>query len=342
MAEEEEKDRLGEEEYFEHHKFVAEKGQNPLRVDKFLHNFLENTSRNKIQVAAKSNSIRVNNKPVKSNYKVKSGDVVQVVFPYPPREIELIAQNIPLNIVYRDQDFVIVNKQPGLVVHPGHGNYSGTLVNALLYVMQELPVGSTDERPGLVHRIDKDTSGIMVVAASELAMSHIAQQFFERTTQREYVALVWGDVKEDQGTIVGHIGRSLKNRKVMHVFPEGDYGKHAVTHYKVLERYGYVTLVSCKLETGRTHQIRVHMKYLGHPLFNDKEYGGDKIVKGTNFTKYKQFITNCFDACPRQALHAKSLGFIHPTTGEKVFYDSKVPEDMVAVIQKFKTYTQNR
>lgn len=338
----EEKDNIAEEEYFEHHRFVADKGQNPLRVDKFLQNFLENYSRNKIQVAAKSGSIRVNDLVVKPNYKVKAGDVVQVVFPHPPREIELIPEDIPLDIVYRDEYFVIVNKKPGMVVHPGYGNYSGTLVNALLHVMQELPVGSADDRPGLVHRIDKDTSGIMVVATNEMAMSHLAQQFYDRTTQREYIALVWGDVKEDQGTITGNIGRSLKNRKVMHVFPDGDYGKHAVTHYKVLQRFGYVTLISCKLETGRTHQIRVHMKYLGHPLFNDKEYGGDRIVKGTNFTKYKQFISNCFEVCPRQALHAKSLGFEHPGSGEMVKFDSVVPQDMQNVVKKFETYTQNR
>ena len=328
-----------QEEFFEHHRFVADKGQNPLRVDKFLNNFLENTSRNRIQMAAKTGSIRVNEKPVKANYKVKAGDLVQVVFPHPPQKIELIAEDIPVPIVYRDSDVIVVNKPAGLVVHPGHGNYSGTLVNAMLYIMQNLPMGSADERPGLVHRLDKDTSGIMVMAGTDMSLAHLSQQFFDRTTERQYVALVWGDLKEDEGTITGHVGRSLKNRKVMAVFPEGEYGKHAVTHYKVLERFGYVTLVSCKLETGRTHQIRVHFKYLGHPLFNDKEYGGDRILKGTSFTKYKQFINNCFAACPRHALHAKSLGFTHPTTKEFMKFDSEIPEDMTSVIEKFRNYT---
>ena len=331
-----------QEELFEHYRFEADKGQNPLRVDKFLNNFLEGTSRNRIQIAAKAGSIHVNETPVKVSYKVKGGDIVQVVFPHAPREIELIAQDIPVPIVYRDEDVIVVNKPAGLVVHPGYGNYSGTLVNALLYVMQNLPMGSANERPGLVHRLDKNTSGIMVAAGTELAMAHLAQQFFDRTTQRQYVAIVWGDVKVDEGTITGHVGRSLKNRKVMSVFPEGEFGKHAVTHYKVLERFGYVTVVACKLETGRTHQIRVHMKYLGHPLFNDAEYGGDKILKGTSFTKYKQFIANCFETCPRHALHAKSLGFTHPSTKEFMQFDSEIPEDMSAIMEKFRTYTHHR
>jgi 23S rRNA pseudouridine1911/1915/1917 synthase len=335
-------DKEQPEELFEHYRFEADKGQNPLRVDKFLSNFLEGTSRNRIQIAAKAGSIRVNEKPVKVNYKVKGGDIIQVVFPHAPREIKLIAQDIPVPIVYRDEDVIVVNKPAGLVVHPGYGNYSGTLVNALLYVMQNLPMGSADERPGLVHRLDKNTSGIMVAAGTELAMAHLAQQFFDRTTQRQYVAIVWGDVKEDEGTITGHVGRSLKNRKVMSVYPEGEFGKHAVTHYKVLERFRYVTVVACKLETGRTHQIRVHMKYLGHPLFNDIEYGGDRILKGTSFTKYKQFIANCFETCPRHALHAKTLGFTHPSTKEFMEFDSEIPEDMSAIIEKFRTYTHNR
>lgn len=335
----ENEEKENQEEFFEHHRFTAEKGQNPLRVDKYLNNFLENTSRNRIQIAAKSNSIRVNGKPVKANYKVKAGDLVQVVFPHPPQKIELIPEDIPVPIVYRDKDVIVVNKPAGLVVHPGHGNYSGTLVNAMLFIMQNLPMGSADERPGLVHRLDKNTSGIMVMAGTELALAHLSQQFFDRTTEREYVALVWGDVKENEGTITGHVGRSLKNRQVMAVFPEGEYGKHAVTHYSVLQRFGYVTLVKCKLETGRTHQIRVHFKYLGHPLFNDKEYGGDQILKGTSFTKYKQFISNCFDACPRHALHAKSLGFTHPTTKEFMKFDSEIPEDMTVVIEKFRNYS---
>lgn len=334
--------REDNEELYEHHRFVADKKQGLIRVDKFLFNFLEKTSRNKIQQAAKAGSIRVNDKSVKSNYRVKPGDVVQVVLSFPPREIEIIPENIPLNIVYRDEDVVVLNKQPGMVVHPGYGNYRGTLVNALAYLFENLPMSNGQDRPGLVHRLDKDTSGIMVVAANEYAMTHLAKQFFDRTTQREYVAIVWGDVKEDQGTIEGHLGRSPRDRKLMEVFPEGNHGKHAITHYRVLQRFDYVTVVACKLETGRTHQIRAHMKYLGHPLFNDNFYGGDKIVRGTNFTKYKQFINNCFEICPRQALHAKSLGFEHPKTGAQMHFDSEIPEDMQTLISRFENYTANR
>jgi len=333
--EEEERDDL-----YVHHSFKAEKGQNPLRVDKFLFNFLEDTSRSRIQKAADAGTIHVNGQPVKSNYKVKPGDEVAIVMAEPPREYELVPEEIPLDILYRDEQVIVINKQAGLVCHPGHGNYSGTLVHGLAYLAENLPVGkSGDERPGLVHRLDKNTSGVMVVAASEHAMSHLAKQFFDRTTRREYVAIVWGNVKEDEGTITGHIGRSLRDRLQMAVFEDGSEGKHAVTHYKVLQRFGYVTVVSCRLETGRTHQIRAHMKYLGHPLFNDERYGGDKILKGTTFTKYKQFISNCFKACPRHALHAKSLGFIHPTTGEPQFFESVIPEDMREVIERFENYT---
>lgn len=331
-----------EEELFEHYRFEADKGQTPLRVDKFLGNFLENTSRNKIQDAASAGSIHVNGKAVKANYKVKPGDVVQMVLAHPPREIELIPENIPLDILHQDQDVVVINKPAGLVVHPGYGNYSGTLVNALMYLFENLPNKNGADRPGLVHRLDKNTSGIMVVAVNEKAMTHLAKQFFDRTTDRRYVAVVWGDLKEDQGTITGHIGRSLKNRKVMDVFPDGEYGKHAVTHYKVLQRFGYVTVVECKLETGRTHQIRAHFKYLGHPLFNDPEYGGEKILRGTHHTKYKQFIQNCFKVCDRHALHAKSLAFDHPAAGNRLSFTSDLPEDMLALIQKFETYTQSR
>lgn len=330
------------EELYEHFRFEADKGQKPLRVDKFLHNFMENTSRNRIQTAADQGAVRVNGIPVKSNYKVKPDDVVTIVLSYPPTEIELVAEDIPLNVLYQDDDVMVLNKEQGMVVHPGYGNHHGTLVNALLHLFDNLPTANGERRPGLVHRLDKNTSGIMVVAVTETALNHLANQFFERTTDREYVAIVWGEVKEDEGTITGHIGRSLKNRKVMSVFPEGEYGKHAVTHYKVIERLGYVTVVSCKLETGRTHQIRAHFQYIGHPLFNDPEYGGDKILKGTLFTKYKQFIQNCFEACPRHALHAKSLAFDHPETGERLRFDSEVPEDMQTVIQKFRTYTQSR
>lgn len=333
---EEERDDL-----YVHHSFTAEKGQNPLRVDKFLFNFLEDTSRSRIQKAADAGAIHVNGQPVKSNYKVKPGDEVAIVMAEPPREYELIPEEIPLDILHRDEHVIVINKQPGLVCHPGHGNFSGTLVHGLAYLAENLPIGkSGEERPGLVHRLDKNTSGVMVVAASEHAMSHLAKQFFDRTTRREYVAIVWGNVREDEGTITGHIGRSLRDRLQMAVFEDGSEGKHAVTHYKVLQRFGYVTVVSCRLETGRTHQIRVHMKYLGHPLFNDERYGGDKILKGTTFTKYKQFIANCFKACPRHALHAKSLGFTHPATGELQFFESVIPEDMHEVIERFENYTQ--
>ncbi|MCB9335053.1 MAG: RluA family pseudouridine synthase [Flavobacteriales bacterium] len=331
-----------EHELFEHYKFIADKGQELLRIDKFLMDRIPNTSRNKIQQAAISGTILVNKKAVKSNYKVKPKDEISIVLPYPPRVIELIPQDIPLNILYEDKDLIVLNKQSEMVVHPGYGNYTGTLVNALVYHFQNLPEGPMDNRPGLVHRLDKNTTGIMVVAKTEHALNHLANQFFERTTERRYNALVWGDFEEDEGTVTGHVGRSLKNRKVMNVFPEGDYGKHAVTHYKVLKRYGYVTLVECKLETGRTHQIRVHMKFIGHSLFNDNEYGGDTILKGTSFSKYKQFITNCFDILPRQALHAKSLGFTHPTTGKWMQFESELPNDMKEVLDKWETYISSR
>ena len=338
----EQHDSTSNDELYVHHSFTADKGQNPLRVDKFLFNFLEDTSRSRIQKAADAGSIHVNSLPVKSNYKVKAGDTVELVLADPPRETEIVPENIPLDLLYRDEHVIVIDKEAGLVCHPGHGNYTGTLVHALAYLAENLPVGSSGEqRPGLVHRLDKNTTGVMVVAASELAMSHLAKQFYDRTTQREYIAIVWGNVKEDEGTITGHIGRSLSDRLQMAVFEDGSEGKHAVTHYKVLQRFGYVTVVSCKLETGRTHQIRVHMKYLGHPLFNDERYGGDKILKGTTFTKYKQFIMNCFKACPRHALHAKSLGFTHPKTGEQPRYESVLPEDMQEVIRKFDAYTSS-
>lgn len=338
MLEEEYSPDEENEELFEHHRFEADPGQKPLRVDKFLGNLLANTSRNKIQQSAAAGNIRVNGEKVKSNYKVKPEDVIQIVLSYPPREVELIPQEIPITIVHQDQDVIVIHKPPGMVVHPGYGNHDGTLVNALLYQFQNLP-GLNKERPGLVHRLDRDTSGIMVVAANERSMAHLANQFFERTTERTYWALVWGNVAEDSGTITGHIGRSPKNRKIFQVYPEGDQGKHAVTHFRVLERLGYVTLVECKLETGRTHQIRVHMKHIGHTLFNDKEYGGDKVLKGTTFTKYKQFVENCFNTCPRQALHAKTLGFEHPTTGERLSFNSSLPEDMEMLVEKWRNYS---
>ncbi|RIV47138.1 RluA family pseudouridine synthase [Flagellimonas pelagia] len=331
---------LSSDDLFEHHRFVASKGQEPLRVDKFLMNFIENATRNKIQQAAKQGHIWVNGAIVKQNYKVKAGDEVKVLFEHPPYEFLLTPENIPLDIVYEDDTLLVVNKPAGMVVHPGHGNYSGTLINALVYHFENLPNNSSN-RPGLVHRIDKDTSGLLVIAKTETAMTHLAQQFFEKSSEREYVALVWGNVEQDEGTIEGNIGRHPKNRLQMTVYPDGEDGKEAITHYKVLERLGYVTLVSCKLETGRTHQIRVHMKYIGHTLFNDERYGGDKILKGTTFTKYKQFVENAFKELPRQALHAKTLGFEHPVTGEFMRFDSELPEDMVNCIEKWRSYAKH-
>jgi len=336
-------DESEDEELFEHHRVVADKGQEPLRVDKFLLNRLEGTSRNKIQQAAANGFIRVNHNNVKSNYKVKPNDVVTVMFTNPPREIELVPQDIPLNIVYEDQDVVVLNKEAGMVVHPGYGNYKDTLVNALTFHFQNLPAnGGDSSRPGLVHRIDKNTTGLMVIAKNELAMNSLSKQFFERTIDRRYNALVWGELSQDEGTIVGHIGRSLKNRKVMAVFPEGLYGKHAITHYKVIEKLGYISLVECKLETGRTHQIRVHFQHIKHPLFNDNEYGGDKILKGTTFTKYKQFVENCFSIIPRQSLHAKSLAFNHPRTNKWMTFESDLPKDMLTVIEKWRNYATHK
>ncbi|RXQ87489.1 RluA family pseudouridine synthase [Ancylomarina salipaludis] len=330
-------------EAFEHFRFEVDPGQTPLRIDKYLVDRMQNASRNKIQESANNGNIFVNDVVVKRNYKVKPHDVVTIVLSYPPREIEIIAEDIPLNIVYEDDSFIIVNKNPGMVVHPSYGHYSGTLVNALAFHLKNLPLfNSKDPRPGLVHRIDKDTSGILVIAKNEEAKTKLALQFFNKTSDRKYRALVWGNMEEDEGTITGHIGRNLKNRKVMDVFPNGEYGKHAVTHYRVLERLGYVNLVECVLETGRTHQIRAHFKHIGHPLFNDADYGGDQILKGTTFTKYKQFVQNCFKICPRQALHAKTLGFIHPSTNEYISFDSEIPEDMATLITKWREYTSMR
>ena len=328
-----------EENLFEHYKFEATKGQAPLRVDKFLMNYIENATRNKIQQAATNGNIYVNDIPVKSNYKVKAFDVVRVLLEYPPFENLIIPENIPLDIIYEDDQLLVINKPPGLVVHPGHGNYTGTLVNALAYHFDNLPMNSS-ERPGLVHRIDKDTSGLMVVAKTEFAMTYLAKQFADKTSEREYIAIVWGNIEEEEGTIEGNIDRHVSNRMQMAVYDaNGDKGKPAVTHYKVLERLGYVTLVSCKLETGRTHQIRVHMKHMGHTLFNDERYGGNLILKGTTFTKYKQFVDNCFKVLPRQALHAKTLGFEHPITKEFMRFDSEIPSDMVQCIEKWRTYS---
>ena len=325
---------------YEHHNFTATEGQEPLRVDKFLMNFIENATRNKIQEAAKEGNILVNDVAVKSSYKVKPKDVVKVVLTHPPHEQLLVAEDLPIDIVYEDDAVIVVNKKAGMVVHPGHGNYSGTLVNGLIHHIENLPTNS-NERPGLVHRIDKDTSGLLVVAKTEHALTHLSKQFFDRTTERLYYALVWGNMEDDEGSIEGNIGRSLKNRLQMDVFPEGDFGKKAVTHFKVLERFMYVTLVQCKLETGRTHQIRTHFKHIGHTLFNDERYGGNDILKGTTFTKYKQFVQNCFKTLPRQALHAKTLGFSHPTTGEFMRFNSEIPEDIEKCLEKWRNYTVN-
>lgn len=325
---------------YEHFRFVADKGQSLLRVDKFLVDRIFSATRNRIQLAAEAGYILVNNKPVKSNYRVKPLDVVSIVMSRPRRELEIIPEDIPLNIVYEDDDLMVVNKPAGLVVHPGHGNYTGTLVNALAYYLRDEPLyDPTDPQLGLVHRIDKDTSGLLVVAKKPDAKAHLSLQFFNKTTKRTYNALVWGVIKEEEGRIEGHIGRNPRDRMQMTVFPEGDQGKPAVTHYKVLERLGYVTLTECRLETGRTHQIRVHMKHIGHTLFNDIRYGGQEILKGRSTTKYKQFVQNCFTVCPRQALHAKTLGFIHPTTGEEMNFDSEIPGDMVRLINKWRLYT---
>ena len=329
-----------EEELFEHFRFDVPKGQLLLRIDKFLMNLIPNATRNKIQNAASAGDIYVNDIPVKSNYRVKPLDVVRIMLSHPPFENRVDPENIPLNIIYEDDTLLLINKPADFVVHPGHGNYTGTLVNALAYHFENLPMNSS-ERPGLVHRIDKDTTGLLVIAKTEAAMTHLAKQFEAKTTEREYVAIVWGTVKEDEGTIEGNIARHVKDRMQMAVFEDPTIGKPAVTHYKVLERFGYVTLVSCILETGRTHQIRVHMKHLGHPLFNDARYGGDLILKGTKFTKYKQFIDNCFKILPRQALHAKTLGFIHPTTGEMMRFNTELPQDMQDCIEKWRNYSKS-
>ena len=339
----EEDEGLEESGMFEHYRLTVDAGQSLLRIDKFLSNRINNASRSRLQAAAEAGNILVNNVSVKPNYRVKPLDEIVVVMDYPKHELKIIPEEIPLNIVYEDEHLIVVNKPAGLVVHPGHGNYTGTLVNALAWYFRDLPLfNSEDPRPGLVHRIDKDTSGLLVVAKTEQARNKLALQFFEKTTERFYQALVWGNVKENEGTITGNIGRSLKNRQVFTVFPEGEFGKHAVTHYKVLKRIGYVSLVECRLETGRTHQIRVHMKHINHPLFNDANYGGDQILKGTTFTKYRQFIQNCFKILPRQALHAKTLGFLHPASGKMMQFDSNLPEDMATVIEKWENYILNR
>jgi 23S rRNA pseudouridine1911/1915/1917 synthase len=326
-------------ELYEHFHIVADKGQGLLRMDKFLSNRLENVSRTRIQAAASAGNILVNHQPVKPSYKVKPGDVISILLPHPPREIEIIPEDIPLDILHEDDDIIVLNKQAGLVVHPGHGNYTGTLMNALTFHLKDIPLFQEGKiRAGLVHRLDKNTSGIVVVAKTEMAHNKLAKQFFDRTIDRKYIALVWGNLKDDEGTIAGHIGRNPRDRTKMYVFPDGNEGKPGVTHYRVLERLGYVTIVECKLETGRTHQIRVHFQYIKHPLFNDEEYGGDQILRGTTFTRYKQFVKNCFSILPRHALHAKYLGFKHPASGEWMQFTSELPEDLRAVIEKWRNY----
>jgi len=334
-------DDAGEEqELYEHHRIVCDKGQGLMRLDKFLFERLPSISRNRIANAAKAELVRVNGKAQKPSYKVKPLDDISMVLPWPVREVELVPENIPLTVLYEDDHMLVIDKQAGLVVHPGHGNWTGTLVNALMYHFGQQPkkVGEMEARPGLVHRLDKNTSGVMVIGKTEQAAAHLADQFFRRTNDRRYLALVWGDLTEDEGTIEGHIGRSPKDRTVMQVFPDGEHGKPAITHWKVVERFVYCTLVECKLETGRTHQIRAHMRYLGHQLFNDPEYDGDRVVKGTVFTKYKQFVMNAFELCPRQALHAALLEMEHPVTGKRMRFETPLPADMRAAIEKWRKY----
>ena len=329
---------------FEHYRFEAAKGQALLRVDKYLASHMENTSRHRVQLALEAGYVRVNGKTVKGNYKVKPFDVITLVLPYQRRGFEVRPENIPLEIAYEDDDLLVINKPAGLVVHPGHGHFSGTLLNALAYHLgiSQGP-DAQDERMGiLVHRIDKNTSGLIVVAKNLEAQLNLAKQFFDHTIDRKYIAVVWGNLAEDEGTITGNIGRDPNDRLRFKVFPEGECGKHAVTHYRVIERMGYVTVVECKLETGRTHQIRVHMNHIGHPLFNDDRYGGDRILKGTLYSKYKQFIDNCFQIMPRHALHAKTLGFAHPRSGERIFIESELPDDMVGLMEKWRNYSKNR
>jgi 23S rRNA pseudouridine1911/1915/1917 synthase len=332
-------------ELYEHFRLVVDKGQSPIRIDRFLTARMENKSRNRIQIAASAGSILVNGKPVKSNYRVKPRDEITIVLPTPPVNRFLVPENIPLNIIYEDDDLLVVNKNAGMVVHPGVGNFSGTLVNALSYHFQHLPVSKSNRvndtdlpRPGLVHRIDKNTSGLLVIAKHEEAMTFLAKQFYEKTVERKYVALVWGNLEEDSGTIEGNIGRDEKQRKLYRVFTDGSSGKPAITHYKVIKRFGYVTLCECELETGRTHQIRVHMKHIGHTLFNDDRYDGNRILKGPNSGSYKQFVSNCFELLPGQALHAKTLGFIHPSTKKQLLFESELPEGFEKMLEKWENY----
>ena len=332
-------------ELFERFAIIIDKGQDALRIDKFLMQRIENATRNKLQRAISMGMVQVNGKEVKSNYKIKPLDSIVIYSDMSPEQTDLVPEKMDLNIVYEDDDLMIINKPTGMVVHPGSGNHNGTLLNGIAYYLQQKNPELTDDvlpRFGLVHRIDKNTSGLLVLAKTDIAMRHLAKQFFDHSISRKYIALVWGDVEKDEGTIVAHVGRNQRFRKLFEAYPDGEHGKDATTHYNVIERFGYVTLVQCVLETGRTHQIRVHMKYLGHPLFNDDFYGGDKIVKGTVYAKYKQFVDNCFKVCQRQALHAKTLGFVHPTTGKDMFFEAPLPEDIEQVIEKWRKYGKQK
>lgn len=333
-----------DQELYEHHRIVADPGQGLMRLDKFLFEHMAGASRSRIAAAARNGNVLVNGKPEKPSHKVKPKDVISLVLPHPVREVELAPEDIPLEVLYEDKQVLVLNKQPGLVVHPGHGNWTGTLVNGLLFHFGKLPSSPNQPvpRPGLVHRLDKDTSGVMVIGKTDEALTHLARQFFDRTNDRRYLALVWGDFTEDEGVIEGNLGRSVKDRTVMQVFADPEIGKTAITRWKVVERFTYVTLVECKLETGRTHQIRAHMKHIGHPLFNDGPYGGDRVLKGTVFTKYKQFVENCFKLLPRQALHACMLEIEHPATGKRMKFESPLPADMQTVLAKWRTYTASR
>ncbi len=333
-----EKEENEEKELYEHYRFDVDPGQEPLRIDKFLMARIMNATRNKLQQATKAGNVLVNEKVVKSNYRVRPNDKIAIVLTYPKRDTTIYGEDIPLDVVYEDKDLIIINKQSGLVVHPGHGNFSGTLLNGLKFYFDKK---GEDAEALLVHRIDKDTTGLMVVAKNELAQARLAKQFYDHTIERKYQALVWGDFDDEEGTIEGHIGRNPSNRLQMTVFPDGEQGRHAITHYKLVKRFGYVTLIECQLETGRTHQIRAHLKHINHPLFNDARYGGDKILKGTTFTKYKQFVSNCFSLIPRQSLHAKSLGFQHPTSGDAIFFESELPKDLKQVVEKWDGYSQH-
>lgn len=340
MVEESDLNENEEQDLFEHLRIIVDKGQTLLRIDKFLMHRVENASRNRIKNAIEAGSVRVNDVEIKASYKVKPGDVITVVLPQPPRDTEVYPEDIPLDIVYEDSDLLIVNKVAGMVVHPGYNNYNGTLVNALTFHFNQLPeLPGNGGRPGLVHRIDKDTSGLLVIAKSEFTMTHLAKQFFDHSITRKYIAMVWGDLEED-GTITGYIGRHAKDRRIMAMIDDENKGKWSVTHYKVLERLGYVTLIECQLETGRTHQIRTHMQHIGHPLFNDAMYGGDKIRKGTVFSKYRQFVDNCFSILNRQALHAQVIGFIHPVTKKRLVFETPIPEDFRLCLEKWRSYVQ--